>query len=208
MRAADTQRAVGAGRYDDIGDHADERERRWNASTDNVGVTGYSLYRNGAKAGSTTATSYTFTGLACGTTYTLALTAYDAAGNESAPSIDHDGDDQCVQPAAGATRRRRRLRPGSRRPAARRNVDLGRLERLDRQRRRDRLRRLSNGTTRAAAASSTSYTYSGLACGTSYTLAVDAVDAAGNRSAKSSITASTAACRRRRTRRRRRCRPV
>src|SRR5207248_168229 len=41
----------------------------------------------------------------------------------------------------------------------------------------------------------TSSTLSGLTCGTSYTLAVDAVDAAGNRSAKSTpLTTSTAAC--------------
>jgi chitodextrinase len=39
-----------------------------------------------------------------------------------------------------------------------------------------------------------SYTASNLACGTGVTLAVDAADAAGNRSAKRSITASTAAC--------------
>ncbi len=36
--------------------------------------------------------------------------------------------------------------------------------------------------------------YTGLNCGTTYTLAVDATDAAGNRSAKASISASTSAC--------------
>jgi chitodextrinase len=55
----------------------------WNASTDNVGVTGYALYRNGEKVATTTETAYTYTGLACGTSYTLALTAFDAGGNES-----------------------------------------------------------------------------------------------------------------------------
>jgi chitodextrinase len=58
----------------------------WNASTDNVGVTGYSAYRNGAAMGSTSAAtrSYSFTGLACGMTYTFAVDAYDAAANRSA----------------------------------------------------------------------------------------------------------------------------
>jgi chitodextrinase len=58
----------------------------WSASTDNVGVTGYGAYRNGVAVGSTSAAtrSYSFTGLACGTSYTLALDAYDAAGNRSA----------------------------------------------------------------------------------------------------------------------------
>jgi hypothetical protein len=49
----------------------------------------------------------------------------------------------------------------------------------------------SVGTT---AATSTSYTVSGLACGTGYTVAVDAYDAAGNRSGKSTVSVSTAAC--------------
>ncbi len=56
---------------------------RWNATTDNIGVTGYRLYRNGTQAGTTTGTSYSVTGLACGTSYTIGLTAVDAAGNES-----------------------------------------------------------------------------------------------------------------------------
>ena len=45
----------------------------WNAATDNVGVTGYSLYRGGTAAGSNNASTrtYTFSGLSCGTTYTL-----------------------------------------------------------------------------------------------------------------------------------------
>jgi hypothetical protein len=56
---------------------------RWNASTDNRGVTGYRLYRNGTLVGTTTNTSYSVTGLACGTSYSIGLTAIDAAGNES-----------------------------------------------------------------------------------------------------------------------------
>ena len=60
----------------------------WNASSDNVGVTGYSRYQNGTLVSSGTGTSLTFTGLACGTSYTLAVDAYDAAGNRSTrPSI-------------------------------------------------------------------------------------------------------------------------
>src|SRR5205085_635668 len=40
----------------------------WSASTDNVGVVGYGVYVDGASAPSTSATSYSVTGLACGTT--------------------------------------------------------------------------------------------------------------------------------------------
>ena len=59
----------------------------WNASTDATGVTGYRIYRNGATTptGTSTTTSYTDTsGLVLNQTYTYAVSAIDAAGNESA----------------------------------------------------------------------------------------------------------------------------
>jgi chitodextrinase len=55
----------------------------WPASTDNVGVAGYGLYREGVSIGSSQTTSFSHTGLACGTTYSLGVDAYDAAGNRS-----------------------------------------------------------------------------------------------------------------------------
>src|SRR4051794_35949703 len=56
----------------------------WAASTDDTGVAGYGEYRNGALVSTTTGTSYTYTGLNCGTTYTLGIDAYDSAKNRSA----------------------------------------------------------------------------------------------------------------------------
>ena len=58
----------------------------WTASTDNVGVTGYNIFRNGTRVGTSTTTSYTDNGLASNTQYTYTVTAYDAAGNVSTPS--------------------------------------------------------------------------------------------------------------------------
>src|SRR6266850_2469005 len=58
----------------------------WSASTDNVGVTGYAVFRNGAQVGSTPAGSYSDTGLLANTTYAYTVAAYDAAGNGSAQS--------------------------------------------------------------------------------------------------------------------------
>ena len=59
----------------------------WNASTDNVGVAGYNVYRDGVFVGSTsTKTKYNDTGLTPNTTYTYTITAFDAAGNMSAQS--------------------------------------------------------------------------------------------------------------------------
>ncbi|MHB8660883.1 MAG: peptidoglycan-binding protein [Minisyncoccota bacterium] len=58
----------------------------WNASTDNVGVTGYKIYRNGAQIAVTVGTSYSDAGLSASTAYAYTVSAYDAAGNTSVQS--------------------------------------------------------------------------------------------------------------------------
>lgn len=58
----------------------------WNASTDNVGVVGYEIFRDGTKVGSSEATSYTDQGLQPSTTYRYKVIAYDAASNRSEAS--------------------------------------------------------------------------------------------------------------------------
>ncbi|MGV9383758.1 glycosyl hydrolase 2 galactose-binding domain-containing protein [Nonomuraea sp. NPDC003707] len=58
----------------------------WDASTDNVGVTGYDVYNGTALATTVTGTTATVSGLAAGTPYTFTVKAHDAAGNSSAPS--------------------------------------------------------------------------------------------------------------------------
>ncbi|MBK8568781.1 MAG: fibronectin type III domain-containing protein [Nitrosomonadales bacterium] len=58
----------------------------WTASTDNVGVTGYKVYRGAPWFGSPTTTSYTDTGLTASTSYSYTLAACDAANNCSAQS--------------------------------------------------------------------------------------------------------------------------
>jgi len=58
----------------------------WTASTDNVGVTGYQVLRNGTVVGSPTTTSFTDSGLTASTTYNYTVRALDAAGNQSDPS--------------------------------------------------------------------------------------------------------------------------
>ena len=56
----------------------------WNASSDNVGVTGYDVYRGSSTvAGTTSSTSFNVTGLSANTTYTFYVRAKDAAGNVS-----------------------------------------------------------------------------------------------------------------------------
>jgi len=58
----------------------------WTASTDNVGVTGYKVFRDGAQIGASATASYSDSTCAPATTYTYTVSAYDAAGNESAQS--------------------------------------------------------------------------------------------------------------------------
>jgi chitodextrinase len=58
----------------------------WNASSDNVGVTGYDVYEGGSYLSSTTATSYDVSGLTANTTYSFYVKAKDAAGNASSAS--------------------------------------------------------------------------------------------------------------------------
>ena len=58
----------------------------WRASTDNVGVAGYRIYRNGSQIGTVTGTSYSNTGLSASTAYSYTVSAYDAAGNVSGQS--------------------------------------------------------------------------------------------------------------------------
>lgn len=59
----------------------------WSASTDNVGVTGYLVFRNGVEVGVPPSTSFTdTTGLTANTSYLYAVKAKDAAGNVSDPS--------------------------------------------------------------------------------------------------------------------------
>ncbi|HET9143028.1 fibronectin type III domain-containing protein, partial [Actinophytocola sp.] len=58
----------------------------WDASTDNVGVTGYDVFNGSTLATSVTGTSATVSGLAADTEYTFTVQAKDAAGNASPAS--------------------------------------------------------------------------------------------------------------------------
>ena len=60
----------------------------WTASSDNVGVSGYTVYRNSTPIGTTSGgtTTYTDATVAPSTSYTYTVDAFDAAGNHSAQS--------------------------------------------------------------------------------------------------------------------------
>jgi chitinase len=84
----DTQAPTAPGSLRSTGVTASSVSLAYNASTDNVGVTGYEIFVNGGATASATSTtlSATVTGLAANTTYTFTAKARDAAGNRSAAS--------------------------------------------------------------------------------------------------------------------------
>lgn len=63
-----------------------EVDLAWNASTDNVGVAAYDIYRNGTWIGYSLGTTYADKTVAVGNTYSYTVVAYDAAKNQSAQS--------------------------------------------------------------------------------------------------------------------------
>ena len=163
---------------------------RWNAATDNVGVAGYRLYKNGVAVGTTTSLSYTYTGLTCATTYTFALEAYDAAGNASfrpaatgtISTAACPADTQApAAPGSLAANGSTQTSAGLRWNASTDNVGVAGY------------RVYRNGSA-ATTTTSLSYSFAGLACGTSHTVAVEAYDAAGNVSSRPSRSISTSAC--------------
>ena len=161
----------------------------WPASIDNVGVAGYGLYNGGATpVATTTDTSYTFGGLACGKSYSLSVDAFDAAGNRSAKASTTAQTSPCPPDTTAPTPPSSLKVTGptsSSLPlswtASTDNVAIAGYDLF------------LNGNS-AGATTSTGYTFTGLSCGTAYTLGVDAFDAAGNISTRATLGVSTAAC--------------
>ena len=159
----------------------------WAASSDNVAVTGYGVYNGTTSNGTTSATSRTLSGLACGTSYNLAVDATDAAGNRSATATISTSTSACPDTTPPSTPTALAVSSATQTSitlawtASTDNVAVSGYG-------------VYNGAATAGTTSTTGYTVAGLACGTSYNLAVDATDAAANRSAKAPLSASTAAC--------------
>lgn len=66
---------------------ANQLNLSWSASSDNVGVAGYKIFRDGTLLTSVTATSFSDARLTAKTQYCYAISALDAAGNESGQSL-------------------------------------------------------------------------------------------------------------------------
>jgi chitodextrinase len=160
----------------------------WHASADDVGVAGYTIYVNSTQVGTTAATSYAAAGLACGTSYTVAVDAYDAAGNHSDRTAVQRSTGACSGDTTPPSTPGSLTQTGSTTSsvalswsASSDNVAVSGYT-------------VYVNSTQVGTTAATAYTASGLTCGSSYTVAVDAYDAAGNHSARTSQSAQTAAC--------------
>ncbi|MFB6552777.1 glycoside hydrolase family 6 protein [Streptomyces sp. NPDC056405] len=167
----------------------------WSAATDNIGVTGYDVYRGTTKVNSTpvTGTVYTDSGLDASTAYTYTVRARDAAGNTSSPSgalnVTTDaasgGDDTHAPTTPGAVRVTATTTTSVSLSWSASSDDTG-VTGYDVYR--------GNARINTAPVTGTTYTDSGLSADTAYAYTVRARDAAGNTSpASSAVSARTKA---------------
>ena len=151
----------------------------WTASTDNVGVTGYNVYRGTTLLTTVTGTTYTATGLTASTAYTFTVRARDAAGNLSAASntanvttlantTDTTAPSTPTLSASGTTQTSTNLSW----TVSTDNVGVTGYN-------------IYRGTTLLTTVTGTTYTVTGLTASTAYSFTVRARDAAGNLSAVS-----------------------
>jgi len=156
----------------------------WNASTDNVGVTGYIVSRNGVQIATPAATSFSDTGLLPATTYAYAVVARDAAGNQSSPasaSVTTGSPADTTPPSqpAGLT--------GT--PAGGTGANLSWSASTDNVGVTGYV--VTRNGTQVATPTATSFTDSGLTPATTYAYTVAARDAAGNRSTAAGVSVTT-----------------
>ena len=107
---ADTQAPTVPGGLRPTGGDATSVTLAWDAATDNVGVTGYTVYRDGAVVATVSTTTWSDRSIVAGVLYSYAVAAFDAAGNRSAAtsplslassSIEGTSDEQAPTAPAG-----------------------------------------------------------------------------------------------------------
>ena len=158
----------------------------WSASTDDVAVTSYVVYRNGSEATTVTQPAASVTGLKCGTAHRFEVEARDAAGNRS----QRDSVTASTTPCSDA---QPPTAPTGVTPTARTATSIA----LSWSPSTDNVGVVGYGLYHGASRTTTtgtSWVLSGLTCNTSYTLAVDAFDAAGNESSRTTVMVATTAC--------------
>jgi len=159
----------------------------WSASTDNVGVTGYKIYRGGTLLTTTTSRTYNNTGLAASTAYSYMVSAIDAAGNESSQCTAVSATTQAAQvtdttkplvPAGLAASVISSSQINLSWSASTDNVGVTGYK-------------IYRGGTLLTTTTSRTYNNTGLTASTAYSYRVSAIDAAGNESSQCTAVSAT-----------------
>lgn len=157
----------------------------WGASTDNVDVTGYRVYRAGLLIASPALTSYSDTGRTAGTTYSYTVKAADSGGNLSGVS------NTASVTTPTSTDTQAPVAPGSLSATAASSSQIN----LTWSAATDNVSvtgyRIYRAGVLVASPTSTSYSDTGLTASTAYSYSVKAADAAGNLSAASNTASAT-----------------
>ena len=173
---------------DGRGNRPQTRQDAWSSSSDNVGVVEYGLYASGVRVSTVSDANATLTNLKCGTSYLIAIDAADAAGNRSAQVSSFYRTSACPstnKPPSTPTLVRVAKTTDT-------SVALSWTASTD-----------DVGVTgyglylsgsRTSETTGTSGDLTGLKCGTTYTLGVDAKDGGGLRSAIASLSTATSPC--------------
>lgn len=165
--------------------HATSVTIAWDAATDNVGVTGYTVVRNGVQVGSVASTSWTDNAVTEGRLYAYQVHAVDAAGNRSAASavltLAWNSSD-AEAPSAPIAHLRH---------ATSSTLEIGWMPATDNIGVTE--YRVYRGSALVDSTSSRRFTDRGLDPLTTYTYVVVAVDAAGNTTLSNEVTATTKA---------------
>lgn len=160
----------------------------WTASTDDVGVVGYSVFRDGGAVAIATVstTSFSDTGLGVSSTHTYTVKAVDAANNVSAASntvtASTQGNDTTAPSAPTAL---------SATGSSTTSIDLNWTASTDNFAVAGYKVFRDGGSTEIATVSSTSFSDTGLAVNSTHSYTVVAFDAAGNQSANSNTASAT-----------------
>ena len=159
----------------------------WTASTDNVGVTGYRVYRNGSfLVALGNVTSYQSTGLTASTTYTYRIDAVDAAGNASGLSTQASATTQPSPDTTAPTTPTGLIATA----ASTSQINLTWTASTDNVGVTG-YRVYRNGTLLTTLGNVTNYQNTGLTASTTYSYTVQAIDAAGNTAAQSATATAT-----------------
>lgn len=158
----------------------------WTASTDNVAVTGYAIFRDSAEVATTTNNSFINTGLTASTTYSYTIKAFDAAGNRSASSTSVMATTLATSTDATA--------PSTPLNLAATVVSASQIN-LSWSSSTDNVAvtgyAILRNNVEIANVTTNSYQNIGLTASTTYSYSIKAFDAAGNRSASSNVVSAT-----------------